>query len=111
MQGGAVMRAEGTTLMTGRWHIIVALLVLPILTATAARTSAEEIKPGSKLCSAVTPDNWRDTINVPDGWVADDCRKFMQSVAANTFFVGCLDDAGVRFGAAGGAAPSPNCNW
>lgn len=64
-----------------------------------------------KICSAVSPDNWRDTIEVGDGWTNLACRGWAQSVGAPTWQVGCFFDSGFSWGAASGGLPNPNCGW
>lgn len=67
---------------------------------------------GQKLCSVVTPNNWRDTINVPPGATLSSCIRFMQITGASTLQLGCIFSNGeVSLGPAGGGTPLPNCRW
>lgn len=64
-----------------------------------------------KLCSGFIGGNWRDTIEVSDGWSISTCLSWTQSIGALQSQLGCLSDTGFSWGALNGGIPSPNCGW
>jgi hypothetical protein len=65
-----------------------------------------------KICSVVTPGNWRDTLVVPQGWTSSDCNSYRSSVSASAYQLGCITNSTYYWGNPGGADPNPNpCNW
>jgi hypothetical protein len=64
-----------------------------------------------KICSAITPENWRDTIEVEDAWSMSTCRNWAGSIGAPQWQVGCVFDNGFSWGGTNGGAPSFNCGW
>jgi hypothetical protein len=68
-----------------------------------------------KVCSAVAPGNYRDSIEVDDNWSITTCVGWVQSVNAglsgSTGQLGCLFDNGFSWGSQGFGVPSPNCGW
>jgi len=64
-----------------------------------------------KLCSAVADPYWRDTISVPDGFMAEGCKGYMSSVGAFHYQLGCIHRDSVSWGPLNGGTPSPNCGW
>ena len=64
-----------------------------------------------KLCSAITPNNWRDTIEVEDAWAKSTCQSWASSIAAPQWQVGCVFDSGFSWGGVNGGTPGVNCGW
>lgn len=66
-----------------------------------------------KLCSAIVPGNWRDTIAVPDTWTVGACQTFAETVIATHYQLGCADGNGIAWGGYNNAnAPAGNsCKW
>jgi hypothetical protein len=67
-----------------------------------------------KMCSAVVPDKYRDTIIVDDTWTASTCFSWARSVnvGIGTWQLGCLLPGAFTWGAPGGGPPTPsNCGW
>ena len=64
-----------------------------------------------RVCSAIAPGNWRDSIIVDSGWSNLTCAGWAGSVGASTHQLGCLFDTGFSWGAGAGGLPSPNCGW
>src|ERR1700704_1889785 len=77
--------------------------------ACAAAPEGEQVAPGRdeptgqatqaltgthKICSAITPENWRDTIEVEDAWAMSTCRNWASSIGAPQWQVGCGFDNG-----------------
>jgi hypothetical protein len=66
----------------------------------------------TKLCSAVVPGTFRDSIPVPSTWRAIDCRNFASSVGANIYQLGCIYAQGAYWGRLNGTPPEANaCGW
>lgn len=51
-----------------------------------------------RLCSAVTPGNWRDTIEAPPEWTPVGCSNFTKWQSATQAQIGCTTTTGVSFG-------------
>jgi hypothetical protein len=64
-----------------------------------------------KVCSAITPDNWRDSIEVDDGWSGTTCHGWAASISASQWQLGCLSTSGFSWGYVNGGIPSSNCGW
>lgn len=66
----------------------------------------------TKLCSAVSPGNWRDTITVPSTWTRANCGSYAAGVGATSWQVACIESTSVTWGADGGGMPAYNtCGW
>jgi len=83
---------------------------------TIARPRAVEISlttsvaGGHKLCSAIWPGHFRDTLQMPDGASQATCIAWMNDIAATTYQQGCVfSDGSISLGPAGGGVPTPNC--
>jgi hypothetical protein len=48
----------------------------------------------NKMCSAVVPNQFRDTIIVPQGWTVGTCSQWAGSIGATNFNLGCQTDTG-----------------
>jgi hypothetical protein len=83
--------------------------------AAGTDDEAEGEDAGSfKLCSAVFQAG-RDTIPVPEGWTAEDCRQWVSSVGGRAQ-IGCVFALGspkFSWAPAGNAeaVPEPDCGW
>ena len=66
---------------------------------------------GVKICSVFVSGMFRDTISVPMGWNDSVCRRFMKSVGANGYQLGCVFDSNFSLGGTDGELPSKNCGW
>jgi hypothetical protein len=70
-----------------------------------------------KICSAIVPSNYRDSIEVDDTWTASTCLSWANSVNAGapgaTWQLGCLFPTSFSWGSQGGGAPpsQSNCGW
>src|SRR3954468_4113323 len=68
-----------------------------------------------KVCSAIVPSNYRDSIEVDNNWSITTCIGWVQSVNAgspgSTGQLGCLFDNGFSWGSQGFGVPSPDCGW
>jgi len=51
-----------------------------------------------RLCSAVVPGNWRDTIDAPPEWTPVGCSSFAKWQGASQVQIGCTTSTGVSFG-------------
>ena len=86
----------------------------PPQAGTADDDPDEEDVSSFKLCSAVFQAG-RDTIPVPEGWTAEDCRQWVASVGGRAQ-IGCVFAIGSpRFSwapvGAAAAVPDPDCGW
>jgi hypothetical protein len=76
---------------------------------------------GTKICSAVLPGNWRDTLSIPAAWTAANCSAWAATTGVRDYQIGCLFSpaAGIPAYSWGGltsigspvALPEPNCGW
>lgn len=66
---------------------------------------------GQKLCSAVLPGNWRDTVMVPSTWTKTTCADYKTQQAATNYQLGCIFDTGFSWGTIDGGIPLSNCGW
>jgi hypothetical protein len=69
---------------------------------------------GTKYCSVYVPDNWRDTIAVPEAWSWSDCRDFAAAIGATRVHLICVfpDGRQPAFSMGGpGDLPNPDCGW
>ena len=64
-----------------------------------------------QICSVFQDSNWRDTLEVPNGYTRDACRQFAAAIGANYWYPGCISTSSVWFAATNGGVPSPNCGW
>jgi hypothetical protein len=97
------------------------LLAIMIGVFMAPGTVVAQQTKSAKLCSAVIPDHWRDTIIMPEDGNMVMCQVFVTSVGAHYTQLGCTDRFGVNWGQMvdGGVRrvpdsgfPKPNdCNW
>jgi hypothetical protein len=117
--------------MKSRQHLVLAVLAVAIPAvyactaiapddtgATASSSPAagtsqttQALSGAQKICSAISPNNWRDSIEVNNGWAIAVCRSWTQSVGASQWQLGCVSDTGFSWGATNGGLPSPNCGW
>src|ERR1044071_9264807 len=51
-----------------------------------------------KVCSAVDPSNFRDSIEVDDGWSTTTCLGWTHAVGASEWQMGCLFNNGFSWG-------------
>ena len=66
----------------------------------------------TKLCSAVVPGNYRDSISVPSTWTPDQCRRYASSVGASIYQLGCIFERSFSWGGLNGTPPPSNtCGW
>lgn len=66
----------------------------------------------TKICSAVHPFDWRDTIVVPDTWKSSSCQNFAHSLGVGQYQLGCANTASFSWGDASGSTPEDNqCGW
>jgi hypothetical protein len=100
--------------------IVAILVVISVLGLTAVHGAGGTPAPpavamgfgSGKLCSAVNPSNWRDTVPMPDAATEAACQSWKTVVGASTYQLGCMSASGtVDLGPDGGGAPSPNCGW
>ena len=91
----------------------VALLILAVTFVTILNNSGGAVAQnvGAKLCSAVVPGNFRDTISVPSGWSAGTCQQYKSSVGAEVYQLGCTFNNSFSWGRFSGGTPNPNCGW
>lgn len=73
--------------------------------------STQALTGTHKVCSAVVPGNFRDSIEVDNGWSAFTCLGWVQSVGGTAWQLGCLFTNGFSWGASNGGIPGPNCGW
>jgi hypothetical protein len=69
---------------------------------------------GTRLCRGVNPNQWNDTINVPDSWSAGSCQNFATSIGALHYILGCATDNPanpVIWGPMDNAAGPAKCGW
>jgi hypothetical protein len=67
---------------------------------------------GRKLCSAIWPGHFRDTLQMPDASKQAACVAWMNLTAGTAYQQGCIfGDGSISMGAAGGGIPTPNCGW
>jgi len=66
---------------------------------------------GQKLCSAIVPGNWRDTILVSNEWKPETCASFGYAIGATQFQLACVFPDSFSWGGVNGGAPEPNCGW
>jgi hypothetical protein len=89
---------------------------------TASHTAAKEVAPiqaasigpqssGQKLCSAVVPGGFRDSMIVPHTWKIDTCKQFQTSIGAFKFQIACVFDDKISWGNMDGSIPDQNCGW
>jgi hypothetical protein len=68
-----------------------------------------------KVCSAIAPGNYRDSIEVDNNWSITTCVGWVHSVNGglpdSTGQLGCLFDNGFSWGSQGFGVPSSNCGW
>jgi hypothetical protein len=81
------------------------------------------IAGGQKVCSAVVPDVFRDSINVPASWTAETCAEWARSIRAQDYQLGCFfetrknspgfawGDSAALNGNHRASVPSANCGW
>jgi hypothetical protein len=71
-----------------------------------------QVQAPQKVCSAYTPEHWRDSILVPASWSFEQCRAFQMAVGATVLQLGCISGAKVSLGRDGGGIPEDNsCKW
>ncbi|RYZ44163.1 MAG: hypothetical protein EOO71_00390 [Myxococcaceae bacterium] len=114
--------------MAAQWKTHAAWVVGAVLLAGSAIAQNTRPPPpgragGQKVCSAVVPDNWRDSINVPASWGPQTCAEWARSVGAAHYQLGCFFESrrnspsfvwGESAGAGGvpqGVIPATNCGW
>src|SRR5215208_2383465 len=69
---------------------------------------------GTKLCSAYSPNAFRDTIPVPASWSPEDCTAYAASLGAAVGQLGCIFEDGdpkVVWGPVQGGLPALDCGW
>jgi hypothetical protein len=73
---------------------------------------------GCKLCSAIDPSNFRDTVTVATTWTPATCRAYAIDIAATFWQLGCMTSnaflfgAGVPIGTTTPSLPTGNtCRW
>jgi hypothetical protein len=65
-----------------------------------------------KLCSAIWPGHFRDTLQMPVASSQAACVAWMNLTAGTTYQQGCIfSDGSVSMGPADGGIPTPNCGW
>jgi len=65
-----------------------------------------------KMCSAISPGLFRDTIIVDDNWGGFRCQGWAASIGASQYQLGCMSDFGYTWApCVNGCFPSPNCGW
>jgi len=70
------------------------------------------IQGSTKLCSAIGPPSFRDTIDAPDSWDAAMCQSFSFSIGPPHYQLGCANPDNTSWGGWDGATPPDNrCNW
>jgi hypothetical protein len=91
----------------------VVLAVMVLIGPYHAFAQPRDEEAGTKFCSVVVGDNWRDSINVPQAWTAEDCEEFRVAMGASEMQIGCIFDRGrTAFSVAeAGYVPRPNCGW
>jgi hypothetical protein len=88
--------------------LIVGIISIIILNRTGIAIAQNT---GTKICSVFIPGNWRDSINVPQGWTPGMCINFMRSVGATHYHLGCAFYSGFTWGEPNGGSPNNNCGW
>lgn len=76
-----------------------------------ADNSVGTLLGGQKLCSAIVPAVFRDSVIIPQSWKPEQCRNFSEQVGGYQYQLGCVFSDGVKWGSANGGLPSPNCGW
>lgn len=74
------------------------------------------LQDGQKICRAVAPNLWTDSVVVPKTWTATTCSSFSASEIGSSYYLGCAFPNSVSFGSAtkNGEAPNlppSNCGW
>jgi len=97
-----------------------ALVAIGAAVAFASSASAQFACGGNgcKVCSAINPPNWRDTIVMPGTALSEECRKFAVAIAAPQWQLACmLANGHIRWANSqsnldtGPDIPFPNCGW
>lgn len=112
-----------------RIGVFVGLILLTVVLSLTGilgdlRTAIGQSSPtdsGTKLCSAVTPGNWRDSISVPATWTFRNCADHARAVGATTYELACVLGDRVSFPPKNTSiypeptspyrTPVPNCGW
>lgn len=63
--------------------------VVPPETSEDLGSSSQSLTGTHKICSAVDPNRWRDTISVPNSWTRIRCAHFAISVGVDYYQIGC----------------------
>lgn len=74
------------------------------------------LKDGQKICRAVAPNLWTDSVVVPRTWTAETCKEFSSSERGTSYYLGCAFPKSVSFGAqsellSAPNLPASNCGW
>ncbi len=93
-----------------------AVIVGALLALVGAGKSFAVSFVNQKVCSAIDPSNFRDTVIAGKDWTAETCQSYAAAIAAPNHQLGCITNDGFVFGAAGDAltlatVPNPNCGW
>lgn len=78
---------------------------------TQGTSTTQALPGGIKVCSVVTPGQWRTDMVVPHGWRNDDCEAFRSHTIGSFYQLGCLYDWGFSFGTPNGGLPPQDCGW
>ena len=76
------------------------LIVLIVVTLSAVHGAGAASTPtatgfgSGKLCSAIQPANWRDTVPMPDAATEAACQSWKALVGASTYQLGCMSATG-----------------
>ncbi|RKH50471.1 hypothetical protein D7X96_12000 [Corallococcus interemptor] len=73
--------------------VVVAMLLAGGAVAHGSRLPPPGSAVGQKVCSAVVPDSWRDSINVPASWTPRTCADWAHSEGAVHYQLGCFYEA------------------
>ncbi|MDC0712442.1 hypothetical protein POL68_28530 [Stigmatella sp. ncwal1] len=112
-------------MISATWMLSVMLLANPAVAENdrGSRPPPSGVAAGQKVCSAVVPSEWRDSINVPASWNANTCADWARSIGAADYQLGCFFEVrrntpGFSWGqsaslngAQRATAPSTNCGW
>lgn len=80
--------------------------------AAEKKANATLTSDNIKLCSAINPNNFRDTIPMSASAQEADCQDWPDLIGATTYELGCsFSDGTLSLGPSGGGAPTPNCGW
>ncbi|WP_225412271.1 hypothetical protein [Stigmatella hybrida] len=109
-------------ILSAAWMVAVMFLANPAV-AAGPKPPPPGSPGGQKVCSAVVPSVFRDSINVPASWSAETCAEWARSVGGQDYQLGCFfetkrNSPGFVWGQSASlngnhraTVPSANCGW